>query len=64
MSFVGFCDRCTKLATTIIPHWDGEERYCDYHWQARMERLAEEVVEVKVSPSAPLPNRESVVKLS
>lgn len=43
-----FCDRRTKLATTIIPHRDGEERYCEYHWQARMERPSKEVVKVKV----------------
>jgi hypothetical protein len=46
---IPFCDRCTKLATTIIPHEDGEERYCEYHWQARMERLAKEAVKLKVA---------------
>ncbi len=43
-----FCDRCTKLATTVIPRKDGEERYCDYHWQMRMERLTREVVVTQV----------------
>ena len=33
--FVPFCDRCTKLATIIIPKERGEERYCEYHWRTR-----------------------------
>ncbi|HEV2120620.1 MAG TPA: hypothetical protein VGS11_11040 [Candidatus Bathyarchaeia archaeon] len=49
LSFVQFCDRCTKLATIIIPHKDGEERYCEFHWQARTERLVQEVAAVKAS---------------
>ena len=43
---VPFCDRCTKLATAIIPHRDGEERYCEYHWQARMESLVHEAIKM------------------
>ena len=33
--FVPFCDRCTKLATIIIPREGGEERFCEYHWNKR-----------------------------
>jgi len=40
------CDRCTKLATTVIPHQDGEERFCDYHWQASREQFLKEVAKM------------------
>ncbi len=26
------CDRCTKLATIILHHERGDEKYCEYHW--------------------------------
>ncbi len=38
------CDRCTKLATTILHHDGGMEKYCDYHWIRSRTELTRQVI--------------------